>query len=228
MSGGKPAIYASLLNGDAGRLAEQVAEMETSGAVEGLHVDVMDGHFVPNLAFGPQVVEALRTRTALPIEVHLMVDRPEHLLPVFHAAGAHRLIVHQEACPQLHRDVTTIRKLGALPGVALNPGTPFATLESIIDELDEVLLMGVDPGFGGQAFIESVAEKIAIARRAIDARKVCVNINIDGGVKLDNAERLVACGADHLVVGSALFGSPSITGCVHRFAALFSQIGVAV
>lgn len=224
MSVQAPAIYASLLNSDVGRLAEQVAELEASGAVDGLHVDVMDGHFVPNLAFGPQSVEALRGRTKLPIEVHLMVERPNQLLPVFHAAGAQRLIVHVEACPQLHRDVATIRGLGAQAGVALNPATPFSSLDSILGEIDEVLLMGVDPGFGGQRFIESVGEKIAIARRAIDARESPVRINIDGGVKLENAERLVRLGAHWLVVGSALFGPPSIGGCARRFQTLFAEI----
>jgi ribulose-phosphate 3-epimerase len=157
-----------------------------------------------------------------------MVDRPAQLLPVFHAAGADRLILHQEACPHLHRDVATIRNLGLLPGVALNPATPVASLESIIDEIDEVLLMGVDPGFGGQAFIESVADKIAITRIAIDARGSRAKINVDGGVKVENAQGLASRGADYLVVGSALFGSPSIAGCAHRFRALFSPMEVAV
>ena len=212
-------LYASLLNCDVGRLAEQAAEIEESGAVDGLHVDVMDGHFVPNLAFGPQSVLALRDRTQLPIEVHLMVERPNHLLNAFAQAGAQRLIVHAEACPQLHRDVQTITDLGALAGVALNPATPLATIDSIVSEIDEILLMGVDPGFGGQAFIESVGSKIAAARLLIDARGLRTKINIDGGVKVENARRLFTLGADRLVAGSALFEPPSIRSCADRMRA---------
>jgi ribulose-phosphate 3-epimerase len=210
-------IWASLLNSDVGRLADQVAELEASGCVAGLHVDVMDGRFVPNLAFGPQSVEALRSRTKLPIEVHLMVQEPAHLLPIFHSAGAQRLIVHAEACPQLHRDLSSIKKLGAQAGVALNPGTPVDAARCVLDEIEELLLMGVNPGFGGQAFIKAVERKIVDARRMIDQAGVPTQINVDGGVKPENAKHLASLGADRLVVGSALFGPPSIAGCASVF-----------
>ncbi len=215
-------IWASLLNADVGRLAEQVAELEASGYVAGLHVDVMDGRFVPNLAFGPQSVQALSSRTKLPIEVHLMVEQPAHLLPIFYDAGACRLIVHVEACPQLHRDLVSIRRLGAEAGVALNPGTPVEAASAVLDGLDELLLMGVNPGFGGQAFIATVEQKISDARRMIERAGTGTHINVDGGVKADNARRLASLGADRLVVGSALFEPPSIAGCAAIFHKLLS------
>lgn len=216
-------IYASLLNCDVGRLAEQVAELEGSGAIEGLHVDVMDGRFVPNLAFGPQAVSALQHRTRLPIEVHLMVQEPAPLLPIFRNAGAQRLIVHVEACPQLHRDIATIHSLGAQSGVALNPATPLATIECILDEVEELLLMGVDPGFGGQSFIESVGTKIKSAREMIYERNLATHIIIDGGVKIANAAHLAALGADRLVVGTALFADGTAAACARNFAGLLAQ-----
>ncbi len=209
-------VFASLLSGDFGRLADQVDELEASGAIAGLHIDVMDGRFVPNYALGPQSVEALRRRTRLPIEVHLMVERPLYALPIFADAGAHRLIVHAEATAHLHRDLATIAKLGPELGVALNPGTSLDAVGHVIEELDELLLMGVDSGFGGQAFIEAVAPKIGAARRLIDACGGRAKINIDGGVKPDNARRLADAGADYLVVGSALFGSAGIAACAGR------------
>jgi ribulose-phosphate 3-epimerase len=180
----------------------------------------MDGRFVPNLAFGPQSVEALRGRTKLPIEVHLMVEEPAHLLPVFVHAGAQCLIVHAEACAQLHRVLASIRALGAMSGVALNPGTPVSAAEFVLDESDELLLMGVDPGFGGQTFIHGVESKIADARKMIDNAGTKTIINIDGGVKLDNARALAQLGANRLVVGSALFSPPSVHACAARFRAL--------
>jgi ribulose-phosphate 3-epimerase len=210
-------IYASLLSADFGRLAEQVAELEASGVVAGLHLDVMDGHFVPNLAFGPQVVAALRRRTRLPLEVHLMVEAPGRLLERF--AGVDRLIVHVEASPQLHRDLAAIQRLGCQAGVALNPATPPATLEYVLDELDLVLLMGVDPGFGGQTFLPSVWPKVKATRRLLDAARARAALSIDGGVKAELATGLVAAGADVLVVGSALFGSAGIDAACRSFAA---------
>jgi ribulose-phosphate 3-epimerase len=216
-------VFASLLSGDFGRLAEQVDELECSGAVAGLHIDVMDGRFVPNFALGPQAVEALRQRTCLPIEVHLMVERPATALPIFAAVGAQRLILHAEATPQLHRDMATAARLGTEVGVALNPATSLHAVEHVIDELDELLLMGVDPGFGGQAFIEAVTPKIRAARRLIGERGGRAKISIDGGVKPENARRFAAAGADLLAVGSALFGPPGIAACAARLRAALME-----
>jgi ribulose-phosphate 3-epimerase len=216
------AIWASLLNADVGRLADQVAELEATHAIAGLHVDVMDGRFVPNLAFGPQSVEALRSRTKLPIEVHLMVQDAGPLLPIFHDAGAMRLIVHAEASPHLHRDLSSIERLGAQSGVALNPATRVDVVEPVLGEFEELLLMGVNPGFGGQRFIPSVARKIEHARRMIDRAAAATQINVDGGVKVENAAHLAALGADRLVVGSALFGAAGIAGCAATFFNLLS------
>jgi ribulose-phosphate 3-epimerase len=222
---GFAAVYASLLSCDVGRLAEQVAELEASGCVAGIHVDVMDGRFVPNLAFGPQSVKAISIRTKLPIEVHFMVQDPAHLLPIFYDAGAARLIVHAEACPQLHRDLCEIQRLGAQAGVAVNPGTAVSSIGCVLDEIEELLLMGVNPGFGGQAFIGAVERKITDARAMIDRAGASTRINIDGGVKPENARKLISLGADLLVVGSALFEPPSIADCAERFNTLLVHNG---
>lgn len=212
-------VFASLLSADFGRLADEVAQLESTGLIGGLHIDVMDGHFVPNLALGPQAVSALRSRTNLPMEVHLMVERPSAIMPVFADAGAQRAIVHAEACPHLHRDITIAHELGLEAGVALNPATPLSALEHVLDEIDEVLLMGVDPGFGGQAFIPSVTAKTTACRHAMDACGTRAKLSIDGGVKVENAARLLLAGAHWLVVGSALFSGGEIAASTRRVAA---------
>lgn len=212
-------IFASLLNADFGRLADEVAQLEETRLVSGLHIDVMDGHFVPNLAIGPQVVSALRDRTKLPMEVHLMVQDPSRILPMFADTGVQRAIVHAEACPHLHRDLSVAREHGLQTGVALNPATPIGVLEHVLDEIDEVLLMGVNPGFGGQGFISSVFQKTGACRRAIDERGSPARVNIDGGVKVENAARLLLAGAHWLVVGSALFTGNEIAQSTRRVAA---------
>jgi ribulose-phosphate 3-epimerase len=204
-------IFASLLNADFGRLAEQVAELEESGLISGLHIDVMDGHFVPNLALGPQAVSALRSRTKLPMEVHLMVERPSTLTPLFADAGAQRVIVHAEACTHLHREISLARRLGVEVGVALNPATPPGALDYVLHDIDQILLMGVDPGFGGQAFIPAVERKVTECRRMIDdIAGAPPRLSVDGGVKVENAARLLLAGAHELVVGSSLFARGEI------------------
>lgn len=212
-------IFASLLNADFGRLADEVAQLEETRLISGLHIDVMDGRFVPNLAIGPQIVGALRDRTRLPMEVHLMVEEPSRFVPMFADAGAQRAILHAEACPHLHRDLSLVRERGLQTGVALNPATPIGMLEHVIEEIDEVLLMGVNPGFGGQGFIPSVFAKTSACRRAIDQTGSAVKLNIDGGVKVENAARLLLAGAHWLVVGSALFTGNEIAQSTRRVAA---------
>lgn len=210
-------LLASLLSADFGCLADQVAQLEASGVIDGLHLDVMDGHFVPNLAIGPQVLQALRPRTRLPMEVHLMVHEPGHLIRHF-TAGAERIIVHVEACAQLHRVLETIRQAGCAAGVALNPATPIEAVEWVLDMVDTILLMGVDPGFGGQAFIPAVLGKIRRLRRLLDERGAGASISIDGGVKAENASEILRAGADVLAVGSALYAPPGIVESCRRVA----------
>jgi len=219
-------IFASLLNADFGRLADQVAELEETGLISGLHIDVMDGHFVPNLAPGPQSVTALRHRTRLPIEVHLMVEQPSQFARIFADAGAHRVIVHAEATAHLHKEIALAHQLGVEIGVALNPATPLHDLDYVLEDLDEVLLMGVDPGFGGQAFIAGVERKTTDCRRVIDSTGGAhAKLSIDGGVKVENAARLLLAGAHWLVVGSSLFSKGEIAESSRRIAA---AMGVCV
>ncbi|MCM2264747.1 MAG: ribulose-phosphate 3-epimerase, partial [Desulfuromonadales bacterium] len=172
-----------------------------------IHIDVMDGHFVPNITIGPLVVAAVRKITDLPLDVHLMIENPDRYIPDFARAGADLITVHQEAVPHLHRTVQLIRSLGKKAGVSLNPATPAATLDVILDDLDLVLVMTVNPGFGGQEFIDSGLAKIAALRHEIDRRGLRVELEVDGGVKIDNIGRIAAAGADVFVAGSAVFGS---------------------
>jgi len=195
----------SVLSADFARLGEQVRCVEDAGA--GLiHLDVMDGHFVPNLTIGPAVVEAVHRITSLPLDVHLMIEEPDRYLEAFRNAGADWISVHVEAVRHLHRCVSRIRELGAKPGVVLNPATPLALLEEILEHVDHVLLMSVNPGFGGQSFIPSALRKIAALREMLALRGLKTRIEVDGGVTLANAADLVRAGADVLVAGAALFG----------------------
>ena len=180
--------------------------METAGA-DWIHVDVMDGCFVPNITMGPLVVEAVRRSTALPIDVHLMIESPERYIKDFSDAGADYIAVHQEACTHLHRTIQLIREHGAKPGVALNPATPVESLQWIVDDLDFVLIMSVNPGFGGQQFIPSALEKVAQLRTIIRERGLSTLIQIDGGVNAGTISRISAAGVDVFVAGSAIFGS---------------------
>ncbi len=197
-------IAPSILSADFARLAEEVAKVEEAGA-DWLHVDVMDGHFVPNLTIGPPVVEALRKVTSLPLDVHLMMTNPDGFIAEFAEAGANYLTVHVETCPHLHRTVQLIKDHGVKAGVTLNPATPAATLSEIVHDADLILIMSVNPGFGGQKFIPSSLHKIAEVRALIDRTQSKALLEVDGGVKPDNADSILAAGADVLVAGSAVF-----------------------
>jgi ribulose-phosphate 3-epimerase len=200
-------ISPSILAADFTRLGEEVARVEAAGA-DMLHVDVMDGHFVPNLTIGPPVVKALKAVTNLPLDVHLMVENPDALLPDFIAAGSANLTVHVEACRHLHRTIQFIKDAGVHASVVLNPATSLSTLEEILPEVHMVLLMSVNPGFGGQRFLPSTLGKIRALKQQITARNLNVLIEVDGGVKPDNAGQICAAGADVLVAGTAIFGQP--------------------
>lgn len=197
-------IAPSILSADFARLADEVAAVEQGGA-DLLHVDVMDGHFVPNLTVGPPIVESLKKVTKLPLDVHLMITNADAFLADFISAGADYLTVHVEACPHLHRTVQAIKERGAKAGVTLNPATSLHTLEEILPDVDLVLIMSVNPGFGGQTFITSCLQKVGSARQMIDRTGRHALLEVDGGVKVDNAAQIVAAGADILVAGSAIF-----------------------
>ena len=200
-------IAPSILSADFARLGEEIRAIETGGA-DYVHVDVMDGHFVPNITIGPLVVAAARQVTEMPLDVHLMIENPDQYIPDFAKAGADIITVHYEAVPHLHRTVQLIRSLGKKAGVSLNPATPVSSLDVILDDLDLVLLMSVNPGFGGQDFIPSCLPKIAALRKEIDRRGLNVELEVDGGVKPANIASIAAAGAEVFVAGSAVFGTP--------------------
>ncbi|MCS6915454.1 MAG: ribulose-phosphate 3-epimerase [Myxococcales bacterium] len=200
-------IAPSILSADFGRLADEVARLTAAGA-DYIHVDVMDGHFVPNLTIGPPVVRALRRATHLPLDVHLMIERPEMWIERYAEAGADLIHVHAEACPHLHRVVQQIRSCGRRAVVALNPHTPLSVLDYVLEDLSMVLLMTVNPGFGGQSFIPQMLPKVRALRHLIASRGLQVDIEVDGGIKADNAAELVAAGANVLVAGSGIFDTP--------------------
>lgn len=202
-----PLIAPSLLSADFGNLQRDV-EMLNSSKADWFHVDVMDGVFVPNISFGFPVLKAVQKHAKKPLDVHLMITDPDKYLEAFRDAGATNLSVHIEACPHLHRTLQAIRKLGMKAGIAVNPHTPVNTLESVIHEADLVILMSVNPGFGGQKFIESTYRKVHQLRDLIVATKSSALIEIDGGVDLKNAPLLMKAGADALVAGNTVFASP--------------------
>jgi ribulose-phosphate 3-epimerase len=209
-------IAPSILSADFARLADEVAAVEAAGA-DFLHVDVMDGHFVPNLTVGPPIVEALRKVTSLPLDVHLMITNPDSFIQEFAEAGASYLTVHTETCPHLHRTIQLIKEHGVKAGITLNPSTSLTTLEEVIADADLVLIMSVNPGFGGQTFIPAIFDKITRTRELITRTGSKALLEVDGGVKIDNAAEVVKAGAEVLVAGSAIFNSPNYADTIQAF-----------
>nr|WP_320145645.1 ribulose-phosphate 3-epimerase [uncultured Anaeromusa sp.] len=207
-------IAPSILSADFSKLGEEVAAIETAGA-DWVHIDVMDGHFVPNLTFGAPVVSCLRKVTKMPFDVHLMVEAPQNYIADFAKAGADILTVHLETAPHLHRVIQAIKEEGMKAAVSLNPSTPLCLVEEILPELDMVLLMSVNPGFGGQAFIPSSLEKVRKLRQMLNEKGLKIDIQVDGGVTPDNASQLIAAGATVLVAGSAVYKAPNMANAIH-------------
>ncbi len=197
-------IAPSILSADFSKLGEEIKDVENGGA-ELIHIDVMDGHFVPNITIGPLVVESVRPITKLPLDVHLMIENPDHYIESFAKAGADYITVHVEACKHLHRTIHYIKSFGVKAGVVLNPATPVGWIEPIIEDLDMVLLMSVNPGFGGQQFIPSVLDKIKSVKELANQKGIQVEIEVDGGVNEETARACVEAGATILVAGSAVF-----------------------
>jgi len=206
-------IAPSILSADFSRLGDEIRAIEAAGA-DYVHIDVMDGRFVPNITIGPLIVEAVRRVTTLPLDVHLMIAEPDRYIQSFAEAGADIIVVHAEATNHLHRTVQLIKSLGKRAGVSLNPATPLNLLDYVLEDLDLVLLMTVNPGFGGQSFIESCIPKIQALRSIMDRRGIEAELEVDGGVKTDNIARIAHAGADVFVAGSAVFNSPDYAATI--------------
>jgi ribulose-phosphate 3-epimerase len=209
----KTLVAPSILSADFGRLSDEIRAVETAGA-DWIHVDVMDGRFVPNITIGPAVVKAVRKATALPIDVHLMIMDPHRYLADFAEAGADHLVIHPEACTHLHRTLQIIRSMGKRSGVAFNPATPMDLLANVIELVDIVLIMSVNPGFGGQKFISTVISKIAQAKKIVDESGLPIHIQVDGGISSAISAKIVESGGDVLVAGSAVFGRPDYRSAI--------------
>ena len=208
-------IAPSILSADFTRLGEEVKSVEQAGA-DYIHVDVMDGHFVPNITIGPIIVEAVRRVTELPLDVHLMISNPDYFIEDFVRAGADIITIHTEAVKHLHRSIQHIRKAGARPGASLNPATPLQVIEYILDDLDMVVIMTVNPGFGGQEFISEVIPKIERLKEMIDKRGLNIEIEVDGGINPDNISLVSSAGANVFVAGSAVFGSKDYARTIRK------------
>ncbi|MGB9699059.1 MAG: ribulose-phosphate 3-epimerase [Thermodesulfobacteriota bacterium] len=215
-------IAPSILAADFSRLAEEIKAVEKAGA-DYIHVDVMDGHFVPNITVGPMIVETLAKLTSLPLDVHLMISNPDIQLSTFIKAGAKILTVHLEACLHLHRSLTEIRKLGGRAGVSLNPTTPLCLLEPALDYVDLVLIMTVNPGFGGQEFIPTLLPKIVQARKLMDKKKSPAELEVDGGIKVANIGLVAKAGADVIVSGSGIFQTADYRATIAAMRAQIAQ-----
>ncbi len=209
-------VAPSILSADFGNLKEQILNLEKGGA-DYIHIDVMDGVFVPNITFGPPVIKKIRDISKIPFDVHLMIDKPERYIEDFVKAGADIITVHEEATMHLHRTIQQIRSYGVKAGVALNPSTPIENIKYILDYLDMVLIMTVNPGFGGQKFIKSMERKIIDLRNIINDKNLDILIEVDGGIKLENAKKIINLGADIIVAGSGIFEAEDIVERTNEF-----------
>jgi ribulose-phosphate 3-epimerase len=213
-------VAPSILSADFAKLGDEIKEVEAGGA-DYIHVDVMDGHFVPNITIGPLIVEAIRPITSLPLDVHLMINNPDNYIPQFVQAGADIISVHAEACPHLHRTIHMIKDSGVKAGVVLNPATPVSLIEPVLADLDLVLLMTVNPGFGGQSFIHSVLPKIKKVRQWVDDNGQHTDIEVDGGVNEKTASLCIEAGANVLVAGSAVYGQSNRKEAIEKIRSSF-------